>query len=102
MPATATVSSVPALATGGRLTEPQLPGNSPRLNASSTLATATMSEPTGEPVDFLSFARSEGRFAAHFAGDTEPTPEIQATQADRLANWRTLQELAGLRPAGVA
>ena len=58
--------------------------------------------PTGEPVDFLSFARSEGRFAAHFAGDAEPTPEIQATQADRLANWRTLQELAGLRPAGVA
>ena len=58
--------------------------------------------PTGEPVDFLSFARSEGRFAAHFAGDGEPTPEIQATQADRLANWRTLQELAGLRPAGAA
>jgi pyruvate ferredoxin oxidoreductase beta subunit len=58
--------------------------------------------PTGEPVDFLSFARSEGRFAAHFAGDGEPTREIQATQADRLANWRTLQELAGLRPAGAA
>jgi pyruvate/2-oxoacid:ferredoxin oxidoreductase beta subunit len=57
--------------------------------------------PTGTPIDFLSFARSEGRFAAHFAGDGEPTPEIQATQADRLANWRTLQELAGLRPAGV-
>jgi len=57
--------------------------------------------PSGEPVDFLSFARSEGRFGAHFAGDGEPTPEIQATQADRLANWRTLQELAGLRPAGV-
>ena len=58
--------------------------------------------PTGEAIDFLSFARSEGRFAAHFAGDGEPTPEIQATQADRLANWRTLQELAGLRPAGAA
>jgi pyruvate/2-oxoacid:ferredoxin oxidoreductase beta subunit len=57
--------------------------------------------PTGTPIDFLSFARSEGRFAAHFAGDGGPTPEIQATQADRLANWRTLQELAGLRPAGV-
>jgi pyruvate/2-oxoacid:ferredoxin oxidoreductase beta subunit/Pyruvate/2-oxoacid:ferredoxin oxidoreductase delta subunit len=56
--------------------------------------------PTGEAVDFLSFARSEGRFAAHFAGDGAATPEIQATQADRLANWRTLQELAGLRPAG--
>jgi len=57
--------------------------------------------PSGEPVDFLSFARSEGRFAAHFGSEGGSTAEIQATQADRLANWRTLQELAGLRPAGV-
>jgi pyruvate/2-oxoacid:ferredoxin oxidoreductase beta subunit len=56
--------------------------------------------PTGAAVDFLAFARSEGRFGPHFSADGEPTPEIQATQADRLANWRTLQELAGLRPAG--
>ncbi|MDP9483914.1 MAG: thiamine pyrophosphate-dependent enzyme [Chloroflexota bacterium] len=54
--------------------------------------------PDGEPVDFLAFARSEGRFAPHFAGDA-PTPEILATQADRLASWRTLQELAGTPPA---
>jgi pyruvate/2-oxoacid:ferredoxin oxidoreductase beta subunit/ferredoxin len=53
--------------------------------------------PTGEPVDFLAFARSEGRFAPHFAADGTPSPEIEATQADRLANWRTLQELAGLK-----
>jgi hypothetical protein len=46
-------------------------------------------------VDFLSFARTEGRFGGHFAGD-EPTPEIVATQADRLSNWRGLQELAGI------
>jgi pyruvate/2-oxoacid:ferredoxin oxidoreductase beta subunit/Fe-S-cluster-containing hydrogenase component 2 len=52
--------------------------------------------PTGEPVDFLAFARSEGRFAPHFGPDGTPSPEIEATQADRLANWRTLQELAGL------
>ena len=58
--------------------------------------------PTGEAIDFLSFARSEGRFAAHFGGDGEPTAEIQATQADRLANWRTLQELAGLGANGAA
>jgi pyruvate/2-oxoacid:ferredoxin oxidoreductase beta subunit len=51
--------------------------------------------PGGEPVDFLAFARTEGRFAAHFGG-AEPTPEIIATQADRLANWRLLQELAGV------
>ena len=54
-------------------------------------------EPDGTPIDFLSFARTEGRFAPHFAADGSPTPEIQATQADRLANWHTLQELAGLR-----
>ena len=53
--------------------------------------------PSGEAVDFLTFARSEGRFAPHFAADGAPTPEILATQADRLANWRTLQELARLR-----
>ena len=56
--------------------------------------------PTGEPVDFLAFARSEGRFAPHFARDGQPSPEIEETQTDRLANWRTLQELAGLRAGG--
>ncbi len=55
--------------------------------------------PDGEPVDFLAFARTEGRFAAHFGTGTL-TPEILATQADRLANWRTLQELAGILPMG--
>jgi pyruvate ferredoxin oxidoreductase beta subunit len=53
--------------------------------------------PDGTPVDFLAFARSEGRFAAHFGADGTPTAEIEATQAERLANWRTLQELAGIR-----
>ncbi|MBM4407280.1 MAG: hypothetical protein FJ038_01465 [Chloroflexi bacterium] len=53
--------------------------------------------PSGEAVDFLTFARTEGRFAPHFAADGNPTPEMLATQADRLANWRTLQELARLR-----
>jgi pyruvate ferredoxin oxidoreductase beta subunit len=53
--------------------------------------------PDGTPVDFLSFARSEGRFAGHFATDSTPSAEILATQADRLQNWRTLQELAALR-----
>jgi pyruvate/2-oxoacid:ferredoxin oxidoreductase beta subunit len=53
--------------------------------------------PDGTPVDFLTFARSEGRFAPHFAKDGSPTEEIRATQEDRLANWRTLRELAGPR-----
>ena len=53
--------------------------------------------PDGSAQDFLAFARTEGRFAPHFGKDGTPSAEIQATQADRLANWRTLQELAGLR-----
>jgi pyruvate ferredoxin oxidoreductase beta subunit len=53
--------------------------------------------PDGTVVDFLSFARTEGRFTGHFAADGSPTSEIVATQEDRAANWRTLQELAGLR-----
>ncbi len=53
--------------------------------------------PDGTPVDFLTFARSEGRFAPHFGADDSPSPEILATNDDRLANWRTLQELAGVR-----
>jgi pyruvate/2-oxoacid:ferredoxin oxidoreductase beta subunit/Fe-S-cluster-containing hydrogenase component 2 len=53
--------------------------------------------PDGTVVDFLAFARTEGRFAPHFAADGTPTPEILATQDDRLANWHLLQELAGLR-----
>jgi len=55
------------------------------------------STPDGTPVDFLAFARTEGRFAGHFGVDEGRTPEILATQEDRLANWRGLQELAGLR-----
>jgi pyruvate/2-oxoacid:ferredoxin oxidoreductase beta subunit/ferredoxin len=53
--------------------------------------------PDGTAIDFLAFARSEGRFAPHFAADGSPTPEIRATQEDRLANWHALQELAGIR-----
>ena len=49
--------------------------------------------PAGEPVDFLAFARTEGRFAPHFGPNGEPTPEILATQrrAPAHANWRTLR-----------
>jgi pyruvate ferredoxin oxidoreductase beta subunit len=53
--------------------------------------------PDGTVVDFLSFARTEGRFTGHFAADGSPSVEIAATQEDRVSNWRTLQELAGLR-----
>jgi pyruvate/2-oxoacid:ferredoxin oxidoreductase beta subunit len=53
--------------------------------------------PDGSVLDFLAFARTEGRFAPHFGADGTPTPEILATNDDRLANWHLLQELAGLR-----
>ena len=56
-------------------------------------------QPDGTVVDFLAFARTEGRFAPHFAGDGTPSAEIRATQEERLANWRALQELAGITKA---
>jgi pyruvate/2-oxoacid:ferredoxin oxidoreductase beta subunit len=52
--------------------------------------------PDGATTDFLDFARTEGRFAPHFTADGAASEEIKATNADRLANWRALQEMAGL------
>jgi pyruvate/2-oxoacid:ferredoxin oxidoreductase beta subunit/NAD-dependent dihydropyrimidine dehydrogenase PreA subunit len=48
-----------------------------------------------EPVDFVRFARSEGRFKKHFDKDGNASPELLAAQDQILATWRTLQELAG-------
>lgn len=53
-------------------------------------------QPDGTEVDFLAFARTEGRFAPHFTADGTPSAEIQETNAERLANWRLLQEMAGI------
>jgi pyruvate-ferredoxin/flavodoxin oxidoreductase len=52
---------------------------------------------TGRPVDFVAFARTEGRFARHFNGDGQPDEFLLRAQQNRLENWRRLQELAGLR-----
>ena len=52
---------------------------------------------TGEVIDFVAFARTEGRFAKQFDQDGNPSETLLRAQADRLANWRLLQELAGLR-----
>ncbi|MBI4591465.1 MAG: thiamine pyrophosphate-binding protein, partial [Candidatus Rokubacteria bacterium] len=54
---------------------------------------------TGEVIDFVAFARTEGRFARQFGADGRPSSALLPAQADRLANWRRLQELAGLQPA---
>jgi len=52
---------------------------------------------TEEPLDFIAFARTEGRFAKQFDKDGNPSETLLATQQDRLAYWRLLQELAGIR-----
>ena len=53
--------------------------------------------PKGETVDFVTFARTEGRFAKNFDKDGKPSPEMLKARDDRLKNWWLLQELAGLR-----
>jgi pyruvate/2-oxoacid:ferredoxin oxidoreductase beta subunit len=52
---------------------------------------------SGKPVDFIAFAKTEGRFRRHFGPDGEPTEALRAGQDDRLRNWRLLQEMAGVR-----
>jgi pyruvate/2-oxoacid:ferredoxin oxidoreductase beta subunit/NAD-dependent dihydropyrimidine dehydrogenase PreA subunit len=51
---------------------------------------------TGDVVDFIDFCRSEGRFVKHFDKDGEPSETLLRSRADRLENWRQLQELAGI------
>jgi pyruvate-ferredoxin/flavodoxin oxidoreductase len=52
---------------------------------------------TNQPVDFVAFARTEGRFARHFDEKGNPDEALLTAQQDRLENWRRLQEFAGLR-----
>src|SRR5215472_15692564 len=52
---------------------------------------------TGEPLDFIAFARSEGRFAKHFDKEGNASATLVATNQERLENWRLLQELAGVK-----
>jgi pyruvate/2-oxoacid:ferredoxin oxidoreductase beta subunit len=51
---------------------------------------------TGEQIDFIYFAKTEGRFAKHFDAEGNPTEILFRAQEDRLKNWRLLQELAGI------
>ena len=51
---------------------------------------------TGEQVDFIDFCRSEGRFAKHFDRDGNPSDLLFQATAERLENWKQLQELAGV------
>ena len=56
-----------------------------------------MCQQSGEAIDFIHFARREGRFSKHFDKDGNPSEVLLAAQEDRLKNWHLLQELAGLR-----
>ncbi len=47
-------------------------------------------------VDFIDFARSEGRFGKHFDKDGNPSETLLRAKQDRLENWHLLQELAGM------
>jgi pyruvate ferredoxin oxidoreductase beta subunit len=51
---------------------------------------------TGKQVDFIDFARSEGRFAKHFDKQGNPSEVLLKAKQDRVENWRVLQELAGV------
>jgi pyruvate/2-oxoacid:ferredoxin oxidoreductase beta subunit len=50
---------------------------------------------TGDPVDFVTWAKTEGRFRHQFGPDGTPSPEMLRARDERLANWRRLRELAG-------
>jgi pyruvate/2-oxoacid:ferredoxin oxidoreductase beta subunit len=51
---------------------------------------------TQEATDFITFAKTEGRFAKHFDKDGNADDIMKWTQEERLANWHLLQELAGV------
>jgi len=51
---------------------------------------------TGDQVDFIDFARSEGRFAKQFDREGNPSETLLTAKQDRLENWHLLQELAGV------
>jgi pyruvate ferredoxin oxidoreductase beta subunit len=52
---------------------------------------------TKNPFTFIYFARTEARFAKHFDRDGNPSETLHGAEAERLASWRLLQELAGIR-----
>src|ERR1700704_6584829 len=57
---------------------------------------------TAQQVDFIDFARSEGRFGKHFDKEGNPSPTLLYAKQDRLENWHVLQDLAGVRGGKVA
>ncbi|MDP6725979.1 MAG: thiamine pyrophosphate-dependent enzyme [Candidatus Marinimicrobia bacterium] len=50
---------------------------------------------TKEQIDFIYFAKTEGRFSKNFDSKGNPDEQLLKSQEDRLKNWKLLQELAG-------
>jgi len=57
----------------------------------------TIDPKTKQPFTFIDFARTEARFAKHFDRDGNPSEMLRRAEAERLASWHLLQELAGAR-----
>ena len=53
-------------------------------------------DPDGNPVDFIAFAKKQGRFRKQFKGG-QPSDVMHAANHDRLINWRHLQEISGTK-----
>lgn len=51
-----------------------------------------------QKIDFVSFARGEGRFEKHFDHEGNASEAILIANEDRRKNWRILQEMAGIEP----
>jgi len=51
---------------------------------------------TQEQIDFIYFAKTEGRFSKQFDAEGNPNQSMFKSQNDRLSNWHRLQELAGI------
>nr|CRH05831.1 Putative pyruvate:ferredoxin oxidoreductase beta subunit [Candidatus Magnetococcus massalia] len=50
-----------------------------------------------EIVDFISFAKTEGRFLKHFDKEGNHSDVLEMSKDERLQNWRLLQDLAGVK-----
>jgi pyruvate-ferredoxin/flavodoxin oxidoreductase len=52
---------------------------------------------TFDPIGFLLYARSEGRYRSHFDAAGEPDEYLREIERRALENWRALREIGGLR-----
>src|SRR5258708_40079255 len=52
---------------------------------------------TGEQIDFVYWARTEGRFSNHFDKEGNPSPTLLSAQQDRLQHWHLFQDLPGIK-----